>query len=98
MKGLNLSLFRDRFSDEHDLQPSTLCWHEEEKEALRESLHSLQVQFAAERSRREAAEREAELLLGENTALEQQLGAMEGCKVLSPVKSVFFNTITTLWK
>lgn len=87
-----------RFPDEHDLQPSTLCWHEEEKEALREALHSLQVQFAAERSRREAAEREAELLLGENTALEQQLGAMEGCKARLTEVEQEANELRQLWK
>ncbi|XP_072312120.1 cerebellar degeneration-related protein 2-like [Eucyclogobius newberryi] len=66
--------------DDSDPRPPVVCWHEEQKEALTESLQSLQRQVAAERSRRERAERDAEILANENAALEQQLGAMEGCK------------------
>lgn len=56
-------------------------WREEEQASLRQSLRTLQTQFAGERARREEAEREAELLAGENAALEQQLVRLEGCQV-----------------
>lgn len=56
-------------------------WREEEQASLRQSLRALQTQFAGERARREEAEREAELLAGENAALEQQLVRLEGCQV-----------------
>lgn len=85
-------------SDEADLQPSVLCWHEEEKDALRESLRSLQTQFSSERSRREAVEREAELLANENAALEQQLGAMEGCKTRLSELEREADELRQLWK
>ncbi|XP_067344246.1 cerebellar degeneration-related protein 2-like [Channa argus] len=55
-------------------------WREEEQASLRQSLRTLQTQYASERARREEAEREAELLARENAELEQQLAAMEGCK------------------
>lgn len=58
-----------------------MSWHEEEQASLRESLHTLQTQFASERAQREESERVAELLAGENAALEQQLAGMEGCQV-----------------
>lgn len=60
------------------MQSSVMAWHEEEQASLRHSLHTLQTQFATERARREEAEREAELLVGENAALEQQLAGMKG--------------------
>lgn len=60
-----------------------MSWHEEEQASLRQSLRSLQTQFASERARREESEREAELLANENAALEQQLAGMEGCQVMS---------------
>lgn len=69
----------DESSD--DRESSDMSWHEEEQASLRQSLRTLQTQFASERARREQAEREAELLAGENTALEQQLARMEGCQV-----------------
>lgn len=56
-------------------------WREEEQASLRHSLRALQTQFAGERARREESEREAELLAGENAALEQQVAGMEGCQV-----------------
>uniref|UniRef100_A0A1A7W905 Cerebellar degeneration-related protein 2, 62kDa n=2 Tax=Iconisemion striatum TaxID=60296 RepID=A0A1A7W905_9TELE len=66
-------------SDEHsyDLESSVASWKEEEQASLRQSLHALQTQFAAERAQREEAEREAEFLAAENAALEQQLAGME---------------------
>lgn len=56
-------------------------WWEEERASLQQSLRALQTQFAGERARREQLEREAELLCGENVALEQQLSGMEACRV-----------------
>ncbi|XP_013856573.1 cerebellar degeneration-related protein 2, partial [Austrofundulus limnaeus] len=56
-----------------DLELSAAPWHKEELASLQQSLRALQNLFAAERARREEAEREAELLATENTALEQQL-------------------------
>lgn len=85
-------------SDAPDTQPSPWCWHEEEKEALRESLQSLQTQFASERSRREQAEREAQVLANENAALEQQLGAMEGCKTRLTELEQESEELRQLWK
>lgn len=85
-------------SDAPDARPSLWCWHEEEKEALRESLQSLQTQFASERSRRERAEREAEVLANENVALEQQLGAMEGCKTRLTELERESEELRQLWK
>ncbi|XP_070708033.1 cerebellar degeneration-related protein 2-like [Pempheris klunzingeri] len=61
-----------------DLKSSDMSWHEEEQASLRQSLRTLQTQFASERARREDSEREAELLAGENAALEQQLAGMAG--------------------
>lgn len=60
---------------------SDVSWREEEQASLRQSLRTLQTQFACERARREESEREAELLAGENAALEQQVAGMEGCQV-----------------
>lgn len=58
-----------------------MLWREEEQASLRQSLRTLQTQYATERARREESEREAELLAGENAALEQQVTRMEGCQV-----------------
>lgn len=85
-------------SEAPDAQLSLRCWHEEEKEALRESLQSLQTQFASERSRRERVEREAEVLANENLALEQQLGAMEGCKTRLTELERESEELRQLWK
>ncbi|KAM6951493.1 cerebellar degeneration-related protein 2 [Aplochiton taeniatus] len=62
------------------LMPSKLTWHEEEHESLRRSLRSLQTQLANERTRREEAERDADLLANDNAVLEQRLDMMEGCQ------------------
>lgn len=47
--------------------------------ALQRSVQTLQSQIAAERNRREAAERENELTLRENIGLEQRLSLLAGC-------------------
>ncbi|CAF91800.1 unnamed protein product, partial [Tetraodon nigroviridis] len=69
----------DESSDGAD--PSRVPWWEEERASLQRSLRALQTQFAGERARREALEREAQLLSGENVALEQQVSGMEACRV-----------------
>lgn len=70
---------------EHEPSDSTDCpdvpWWEEERASLQQSLRALQTQFASERARKEELEREAELLTGENAALEQQVSGMEACRV-----------------
>lgn len=58
-----------------------VAWWEEERASLQKSLRTLQTQFASERAGREELEREAELLAGENAALEQQVSGMESCRV-----------------
>lgn len=68
-------------------EASDISWREEEQASLRHSLRSLQTQFASERARRVESEREAELLAGENAALEHQVAGMEGYRV--GVTSVF---------
>uniref|UniRef100_A0A3Q0T1C8 Cerebellar degeneration-related protein 2a n=1 Tax=Amphilophus citrinellus TaxID=61819 RepID=A0A3Q0T1C8_AMPCI len=54
---------------------------EEENAALQRSIQTLQSQITAERSRREAAEREMELTARENSSLEQRLALLSGCQV-----------------
>ncbi|XP_026171933.1 cerebellar degeneration-related protein 2-like isoform X3 [Mastacembelus armatus] len=82
LKELQNTLRCDYDADEpsDNLEFSDTSWREEEQVSLQESLQSLQANFASERARREEAEREAELLAGENAALEQQLAGMEGCQ------------------
>uniref|UniRef100_A0A8C6UXR4 Cerebellar degeneration-related protein 2-like n=1 Tax=Neogobius melanostomus TaxID=47308 RepID=A0A8C6UXR4_9GOBI len=87
-----------RPSDAPDTLPSPWCWHEEEKESLRESLQSLQTQFASERSRRECAERDTQVLVNENAALERQLSAMEGCKTRLTELERESEELRQLWK
>lgn len=84
--------------DADDLESSAASWHEEEQASLRQSLHSLQTQFATERARRQEAEREAELLAGENAALEQQLAGMEGCQARVSELEREAEELRQLWK
>ncbi|KAJ0060544.1 hypothetical protein NL108_015425 [Boleophthalmus pectinirostris] len=87
--------------DECDAAPPAgvaVCWHEEQKEALTETLQSLQRQLANERSRRERAERDAEILANENAALEQQLTATEGCKTRLIELEQEADELRQLWK
>lgn len=77
---------RCRYEDEPDEPPdgadaADVAWWEEERASLQQSLRALQTQFAGERARREELQREAELLTGENAALEQQVSGMEACRV-----------------
>uniref|UniRef100_UPI0037E7D325 cerebellar degeneration-related protein 2-like n=1 Tax=Semicossyphus pulcher TaxID=241346 RepID=UPI0037E7D325 len=81
-----------------DLESSKISWREEEQASLRQSLHALQTQFATERARREESEREAELLAGENAALEQQLTNMEGCQARVSELEREAEELRHLWK
>lgn len=56
-------------------------WWEEERASLQQSLRVLQAQFSSERALREELECQAQLLGGENAALEQQLSGLEACRV-----------------
>ncbi|XP_038592113.1 cerebellar degeneration-related protein 2-like [Micropterus salmoides] len=80
------------------LECSTMSWHEEEQASLRQSLRTLQTQFAGERARREQSEREAELLAGENAALEQQLAGMEQCQARVAELEREAEELRQLWK
>lgn len=79
-----LRRFEQEPSDGTD--PPDVPWWEEERASLQQSLRALQTQFASERARREELEREAELLTGENAALEQQLSGMEAFRVQTLIK------------
>ncbi|CAN9509022.1 unnamed protein product [Ophioblennius macclurei] len=81
-----------------DLESSAASWREEEQASLRQSLRALQTQFASERARREEAEREAELLAGENATLEQQLTQMEGCQARVSELECEAEELRQLWK
>ncbi|AWP17947.1 Cerebellar degeneration-related protein 2 [Scophthalmus maximus] len=82
LKELQNTLQHDHDAEEpsDDPESSDVSWREDEQASLRQSLRSLQTQFAGERARREEASREAELLAGENAALEQQLVGMGRCQ------------------
>ncbi|KAM9716444.1 cerebellar degeneration-related protein 2-like [Menidia menidia] len=79
-------------------QSPAALWREEERASLRQSLHALQHQFAGERAQREAAEREAELLAGENAALEQHLARLEGCQARVSELERETEELRQLWK
>ncbi|XP_017289246.1 cerebellar degeneration-related protein 2 [Kryptolebias marmoratus] len=100
LQELQNSLGSDRDPDEQpdDLESSGAPWHEEEQASLQQSLRALQTQFAAERARREEAEREAELLASENAALEQQLTRMEGCQARVSELEHEAEELRQLWK
>lgn len=66
--------------------------------ALQRSIQTLQAQIAAERSRREAAERERELTLKENVALEQQLTALSGCSTRQKELEAEVEQLRLLWR
>ncbi|KAF7220975.1 cerebellar degeneration-related protein 2 [Nothobranchius furzeri] len=53
---------------------------EEESQALQHSIQTLKKQIAAERSRREAVERENEFTSQENRTLEERLDLLVGCR------------------
>ncbi|XP_044033800.1 cerebellar degeneration-related protein 2-like [Siniperca chuatsi] len=100
LKELQNTLRYDYDPDEPSdgLESSDMSWHEEEQASLRQSLHTLQTQFASERAQREELAREAELLAGENAALEQQLAGMEGCQARVAELEREAEELRQLWK
>ncbi|XP_008328053.1 cerebellar degeneration-related protein 2 [Cynoglossus semilaevis] len=104
-------LYQDRHLDHNGLHLNSLrspqgsfhhrdrCLNpEEENVALQRSIQTLQAQIAAERSRREAAERERELTLKENVALEQQLTALSGCSTRQKELEAEVEQLRLLWR
>eukprot|EP00066_Takifugu_rubripes_P029131 XP_011618397.1 PREDICTED: cerebellar degeneration-related protein 2-like [Takifugu rubripes] len=75
-----------------------VAWWEEERASLQHSLRALQTQFAGERARREELQREAQLLTGENAALEQQVSGMEACRVRVAELELEVEELRQLWE
>ncbi|XP_034715349.1 cerebellar degeneration-related protein 2-like [Etheostoma cragini] len=98
LKELQNTLRHDYDEPSDGLESSDMSWHEEEQASLRQSLRSLQTQFASERARREELERAAELLARENAALEQQLAGMEGCQARAAELEREAEELRQLWK
>ncbi|XP_018526162.1 cerebellar degeneration-related protein 2 [Lates calcarifer] len=71
---------------------------EEENAALQHSIQTLQAQIAAERSRREAAERECELTASENRGLEQRLSLLAGCWARQKELEAEVEQLRLLWR
>ncbi|XP_071329808.1 cerebellar degeneration-related protein 2 [Trachinotus anak] len=71
---------------------------EEENVALQRSIQTLQAQIAAERSRREAAERENELTARENIGLEQRLSLLAGCWTRQKELEAEVEQLRLLWR
>ncbi|XP_070779496.1 cerebellar degeneration-related protein 2 [Enoplosus armatus] len=71
---------------------------EEENAALQRSVQTLQSQIAAERSRREAAERESEVTVRENRSLEQRLALLAGCRVRQKELEAEVEQLRLLWR
>ncbi|XP_037611841.1 cerebellar degeneration-related protein 2-like [Sebastes umbrosus] len=98
LKELQNTLRYDYDEPSVDLESSDMSWREEEQASLRQSLRSLQTQFASERARREESERDAEMLASENAALEQQLAGMEGCQARVSELEREAEELRQLWK
>ncbi|KAM9780046.1 LOW QUALITY PROTEIN: cerebellar degeneration-related protein 2 [Neosynchiropus ocellatus] len=71
---------------------------EEEHAALQSSVRSLQNQIAAERRRREAAERECELTAKENQGLEHRLDLLAGCRARQKELEEEVEQLRVLWR
>ncbi|KAM9391820.1 cerebellar degeneration-related protein 2 isoform 2-T2 [Pholidichthys leucotaenia] len=71
---------------------------EEEEAALKHSIQTLQSQIAVERSRREATEREIELMTIENRSLEQRLALLAGCRARQKELEVEVEQLRLLWR
>ncbi|CAJ1074989.1 cerebellar degeneration-related protein 2 [Xyrichtys novacula] len=71
---------------------------EEENAALQHSIQTLQSQIAAERSRREAAEQESELMVVENRGLEQRLAMLNGCRDRQKELEAEVEQLRLLWQ
>ncbi|KAK2833482.1 hypothetical protein Q5P01_017371 [Channa striata] len=70
---------------------------EEENLALQRSIQTLQSQISAEKSRREAAERERELTASENRGLEQRLAVLAGCRAKQKELETEVEQLRLLW-
>ncbi|XP_059203120.1 cerebellar degeneration-related protein 2 [Centropristis striata] len=71
---------------------------EEENAALQRAIQTLQSQVAAERGRREAAERESQLTLRENSGLEQRLALLAGCRTRQKELEAEVEQLRLLWR
>ncbi|XP_076609488.1 cerebellar degeneration-related protein 2 [Chaetodon auriga] len=71
---------------------------EEENQALQRTVQTLQSQIAAERSRREAAERESELTVMENRGLEERLALLDGCRARQKELEAEVEQLRLLWR
>lgn len=71
---------------------------EQENQALQRSVQTLQRQMAAERNRREAAEREAEFTSRENRSLEQRLALLVGCQARQKELEEEVEQLQVLWR
>ncbi|XP_026180885.1 cerebellar degeneration-related protein 2 [Mastacembelus armatus] len=71
---------------------------EEEKLVLQHSIQTLQSQISAERTRREAAERDSELTAQENRALEQRLALLAGCRARQKELESEVEQLQLLWR
>ncbi|CAL8272587.1 unnamed protein product [Lota lota] len=69
-----------------------------ERAALQRSIQTLQSQMSAERSRREAAERETEVTAREKGALEEQLAQLEGCQARQVELEAEVEEMRLLWR
>ncbi|CAL8282490.1 unnamed protein product [Boreogadus saida] len=69
-----------------------------ERAALQRSVQTLQSQMSAERSRRQAAERETEATAGEKGALEEQLATLEGCQARQVELEAEVEEMRLLWR
>ncbi len=71
---------------------------EEENSTLQHTLHNLKLQLAAERSRREEAERETELTAQENSTLEERLRLLEGARHRQAELEAEVEELRQLWR
>lgn len=71
---------------------------EEDNSTLKHSLHTLKTQLANERARRVEAERETELTVQENTALEQRLNLLEGARRRQAELEAEVEELRQLWR
>ncbi|XP_028843751.1 cerebellar degeneration-related protein 2 [Denticeps clupeoides] len=71
---------------------------EEDNAALRGSIQMLETQLEAERGRRQEVEHETELMAEENSALEQRLGLLEGCRRRQAELETEVEELRQLWR
>ncbi|XP_077389421.1 cerebellar degeneration-related protein 2 isoform X2 [Festucalex cinctus] len=71
---------------------------EEEHEILLRSVHTLQGQLAAEKSRREAAERESELTANDKRGLQRRLDVLTGCRARQTELQAQVEQLRLMWR